>query len=224
MNFKIAENALSLQKNSNKERNNFKSEISPEKEAIIKKLKFFCEQNGNSLDLIDSGLSEDSELFKNIIIREEVFKDLNESEKEETEEYVSDAIGGFVSFLESITFTDKFHEDLDSRNKWEEKFIVLSPEKLNQEEYFIITSNRLKINSCSKVFGYLQDLPSYIKNSKLKGELEFLFEKAPEVLKKKDENGYPLYHSLSDDEKINTALELVELAKKALALLTEKKE
>lgn len=187
------------------------------KYEIIAQLSGFTRENGNPIVFKDFGVPDESELIKDHKIREEVLEGLNEEKIDE----VKFSLEVCKSFITKPIFTDSFHENLDARNDWEEKYFFKLKE-LNKEAFEYGQSNRLRVNVCYSVLISLEIFSDDIKNTNLKKEFLTLKEKIPKEFKEKDENGYQKYHSLPDDEKIRVVKELTEIAKKAISLLEEK--
>ena len=199
-----------------------KIKVIKERTEIIGELISLGEQNNNSLTFKDSGLNDKLEQTKNIKIKEEVLKGLNE----ESIDLIKYSLEIFKSFLRGPIFTDNFGFDHPSRRKWETTHVEkgkLSPEA---KEYYY--SNRLNTNrGWSGVITELKELEGIIINSNIKNKLDNLkskisrefFDKYYEV---QDRVNVEIYNKLSKDAKVKIVEELTEIVREIIVLLEEK--
>ncbi|MCX6751462.1 MAG: hypothetical protein NT161_01700 [Candidatus Nomurabacteria bacterium] len=189
-----------------------------EKEKIKKELTSFAEEYKNPLDFKNFGLDENSEFIGSTKIKGEILKDLSGDDRE----YIRHALEAFQSFVSGPIFTDSFHEDASSREKWKGDHLS----KLNEKVLKYYNSNRLRVNINSNVVYFLNEIEEIINDSKAKEELNNLKNKIPpEFLDKyENEDGQTIlvYYKLPDNEKIRVVEKLTEITEDVISLLTEK--
>ena len=174
---------------------------------------FAKKHENNILEFWDFGLKEEVKLEGNQKINEEVIKGLDE-EKINT---IKSCIRAFKFFLAGPIFTDSYHENHEARREWGKNY----SSKISTEEFNYYNANRLKLNRCFNVRGYLLTLINFITNSSVKNKLSDFYESIPSEIKE-DENDDIKYNLLSDNEKIKVVGKLTEVVKNLVSYLEEK--
>ncbi len=173
-----------------------------------KKLTEFCATHGNPVNIIEPG--ENFEVEK--IEKEELHN------MDKIKRYLHICKG----YLNGPIFLDSFSEDHKSRRDWEMKYE--SEESMGQDIRNYYKANRLGINNCSKIVGFLDLLIDHVEDPMLNEKLKMLekeiFEKAGDIVEK--EEGFLKYHKLDDDKKINAVQELSKIVGKLVATLENK--
>ena len=199
--------------NTSQERGTNKKEISG-KTKIIKELTSFSARHDNPIFFKDFGLDNESELTKNVKIKKEVLENLNKDNKE----FIKEGLKVFQSFVTGPIFTDSFHQEHYSRFIW----INVYHKKLSKNALQYYDSNRLRVNKCSDIIGFLQIFEDLVVNSDIKNKLLDLEKSVPFEFISKGKNGKLEYNSLSDDKKIVVVKKLTEIAQKVILMLEEK--
>lgn len=193
-----------------------------EKAKTIEELASFSVKYNNPFYFEDFGLDNESELIKNTKVKKEVLENLNEEDKE----WVEFILESFKSFLKGPIFTDSFHknhrdlfnEDNFTRYKWQ----IAHREELSEKALQYYNANRLRINKCSNIVGFLPTLKDLVVNPDIKNKLLDFEKSIPSELLDKDEEEVLQYSTLEDDEKIRVVKELTKIVEKTILLLTEK--
>ena len=200
MNFKFGEkpNALEIKN------------IKPEAKELIA----FAKKYGNPLVFEDFGLDEEPELIENIRVKNKVLEGLSEEDMKSARFDLK----VFKSFLRAPIFTDSFHEDHYSRRIWENNNL----QKISVEAQEYYKNNRLGINTCFSVIGFLSDLEDLVVNLEVRDKLLNFKQNIPHELFDKNKEGILRYNSFDDNEKIRVAKELTKVTEDLILFLEEK--
>lgn len=221
MNFK---DPFSKQENFKKDEINLESQISKEKDVIIKELSSLGEKTENYFDFEDTGSD-----FEPAKINKQAAEGLNEAWKSEVEY----RLNFLKSYEHSPIFTDSFyekHRDVFKKDKdniyrvdWEEEYIKnMNNTAIRDEVRKFYESNRLNASRFKSCMGYILELKDeMIKNKELRKELEILYKKIPNKLLE-NEKGVLEYDLLSNEEKIDLIKNFSNIVSQVVSLLEEK--
>ncbi len=183
-------------------------------EQMALELIAFGEKTGNKLDFKDYGKNFDYSKDKALL---SVKKKALIGMDEEAQDLTKDSLAVFKAYFSGPIFIDEFHQDHTSRRKWETSL----KESVSKESLDFYKKNRLGVNKCATVVGFLDIVLEMIQNEEMKKQLSKLQEVLPKELLEKQEEGYLKYHFLSDEEKLDVIKRLSSVAEKATGILEE---
>jgi hypothetical protein len=180
----------------------------------------FCAENGNPIKIVDYGENFDLE-------NTEISPEVLEAIGIENSDLAKLLLKFSKSYLNGPIFTDSFHKDhrlFGGRREWENN----SENLMDKETSEYYKTNRLGINNCWHVIGFLDVLLDDIKDFKTKNELEDIKNNIPKELTEKDKDDILEYSKLADDkhEEIDGKIEVIkkfsDITQKLLSFLEKK--